>query len=117
MNIQDINDLANEVAVQRIIIKQYEEELENLDAYKQLQGLIQQAKDAKDEAQSKLIEAMKDNQLKSWKTDKANFARAIRYSVATDPVFKKDIERRLKEGEQIEGFTLNETEYLSIRTS
>ena len=117
MNVQDLNDLANEVAVQRIMIKQYEEAVENLPGYKDLQEQIAKAKAFKDEAQGKLMEAMKTENLKSWKTDQANFARATRYSVATDPAFKKQVELRLKEGETVEGFTLNETEYLSIRNA
>ena len=57
------------------------------------------------------------NQLKSWKTEQANFAIATRYSVTTDPAFKKNIESKLKNGEEVEGYELSKNEYLSIRKS
>lgn len=115
MDIQDINELANDVAVSRLMIKDYEEQIQNLPGYNELISNIESEKIAKDVAQSKLIEAMQGNQLKSWKTEQANFALATRYSVTTDPIFKKNIERKLKEGDEVEGYELSKKEYLSIR--
>ena len=117
MNIQDINDLANDVAVSRLLINEFEKEIEQLQGYQELIDKISQEKAKKEEAQAKLIDAMKSENLKSWKTEKANFARATRYSVSVDSNYKKQVENRLKEGEEVEGFTLKETEYLSIRKS
>ena len=115
MNIQEINDLANDVAVARLMIKQHEEELEKLPGYQELLVKIENEKRIKELTQEKLIVAMKSESLKSWKTEQATFSRAVRSSVSTDPAYKKQIENRLKAGEKIEGFELTETEYLSIR--
>ena len=115
MNVQDLNDMANDVAVSRLLIKQHEDEISKLEGYQELLEKIDNEKRIKELSQDKLMEVMKSENLKSWKTEQANFARATRYSVSTDPIFKKDIERRLKGGETIEGYELKETEYLSIR--
>ena len=117
MNIQDINELSNDVAVQRLLIKQYEEDIEKIKEYQELLMKIEEAKRIKSEAQDKLIEAMKSEGLKSWKTTQASFSIGTRYSVSTDPIYKKEIEHRLKEGEVIDGYELKKTEYLSIRTT
>ena len=117
MNIEDINSLANDVAVSRLVIQGYKADIEALKGYQDLLDKIKEEEAQKAEAQSKLMDAMKENQLKSWKTEQANFARSTRVSVSVDPIYKKQVEIRLKEGEVVEGFTLNETEYLSIRQS
>lgn len=121
MNVQDLNEIANNIAVERLTIQQLEEEYANeIAKNSKLADLEQQIKEAKmrkDGEQGKLLEVMKSEQLKSWKTEQANFARTTRYSVQLDPSYKKQIENRLKEGETVEGFELHKTEYISIRSN
>ena len=119
MNVQDLNDMANEVMVARITSDNAQARIdeimqENAEVVG-LQALMASSKIQKEQAQAKLIEAMSENSLKSWKTEQANFARAKRVSVRVDPIFKKEVEGRLKLGEEVEGFSLNETEYMSIK--
>lgn len=120
MQIQELNNLANDLAVERLTIQQLEEdyqtELAKNEKLSQLQNQIEQAKLRKAEAQDKLLNAMKPEGLKSWKTDHANFSISKRVSASVDPIYKKEIEARLKDGKKVKGWTLNETEYLSIRT-
>jgi len=119
MNIQDLNDLSNEVLVARITSDNANARIDEIMAGNEevqaLQAIIASSKIQKEQAQTKLIEAMKSNDLKSWKTEQANFARTKRTSVKLDPSYKKTVEGRLKLGEEVEGFSLNETEYMSIK--
>ena len=119
MNIQDLNDLANEVMVARLIIDQSENRIQELIEQNpeivELQDLISSTKLRKESTQNALLAAMSANDLKSWKTDQANFARAKRVSVSLDPAYKKEVEGLLKTGEEVEGFTLKTSEYMSIK--
>lgn len=119
MKIQDLNDIANDIAVTRLTLTQYEQELEawleQTPRYQEFMVKITQAKADKEEQSEKLLEAMREAQLKSWKTDAASFSRGVRKSVTFDPILKKQIESRVKAGEEVEGWELKEKEYISIR--
>lgn len=118
MEIQEINNIANDIAVQRSLADQYKQELEEflkLPKIVELEKKIKEASMEKTKLQQQLLEVMKENNLKSWKTEEANFARSTRYSVSIDPSYKKEIENKLKEGEEIENFELKTTEFISIR--
>lgn len=117
--LNEINELANDVLVNRELIKYYEDKMQAIiDNNPELQALqsdIEQAKREKDQYQAMLIEAMKSNELKSWKTEKCNFARSRRVSVSPNPLYKKEVEKKMKLGEQVEGWEMKESEYLSVR--
>ena len=119
MEISDLNEMANDVAVSRLTISELErqlaEVLESNPEIAKLQEKIMVEKSLKDTLGARLLDAMRDSQLKSWKTEQAVFSRAMRKSVVMDPAYKKDVELRLKCGEVVEGFTMNETEFMSIR--
>jgi hypothetical protein len=119
MDVQDLNDIANDIAVSRIEMSALEKELEEwlkaTPRYQEFMGKITEAKLRKDELSKKLLDAMRESNLKSWKTEQASFSRAIRKSVTFDPIIKKQIEQKLKAGEEVENWELNEKEYISIR--
>lgn len=119
MDTNILNEMANDIAVSRLVLEGYEKELEallqSIPEYQDLMVKITQAKATKSELSEKLLEAMREAQLKSWKTEQANFARAVRRSVSIDPNYKKKVENLLKQGEEVEGFELKETEFISIR--
>lgn len=119
MQIEQINDLANAVMVARLEIETLEREKEsilaNFKTYQAILTDIEVAKLAKEKAQADLLTIMTEAQLKSWKTEKCNFARASRVSAQVDPTYKKAVERELKEGKEVIGWNLNKTEYLSIK--
>jgi len=119
MDVQDLNEIANDIAVSRLVLEGYEKELEallqSIPEYQDLMEKIEQEKITKSFLNEKLLEAMREAQLKSWKTEQANFARAVRRSVSIDPNYKKKVENLLKQGEEVEGFELKETEFISIR--
>jgi len=117
--ITDINEAANDLLVHRLSIDQLEEQYQNIISVMPelvaITALIASTKLQRDEAQKKLLEVMTQAQLKSWKTEQANFARAERKTASINPAFKQMIEKKLKSGEDVDGWTLNITEYLSIR--
>lgn len=119
MNIQDLNDLANEIVVARISIQQAEDRIaqimEENPEIRAWQAIVESSKMQKESAQNALMDAMAKNDLKSWKTEQANFARVSRFSVTLDPRHKKQVEGMLKTGVEVEGFSLNSTEYISIK--
>lgn len=121
MKVQDLNIIAGDLAVLRIEIRQDEAELEAImmkdKRIQELQQRIEKNKQERLEKQNKLLEAMREEELKSWKTEQATFSRISRKSVSIDPTFKKQVENRLKEGENVEGFSLTISEYISIRSS
>jgi len=110
--------MANDLAVLRGEITQYEAELEAIMRdNKSIQALYEQigkAKTAKEFVQQRLLDAMKSEEIKSWKTEQANFARSTRYSIEIDPLYKKEIEGILREGGKVEHFALRQTEFISI---
>jgi hypothetical protein len=121
MEITDLNEIANDIAVSRLVQEGYEKELEallqNIPEYQELQIKLTQAKATKGELNEKLLEAMREAQLKSWKTEQCSFSRAVRYSASIDPTYKARIEKKLKDGESVENWELKSTEYISIRPS
>jgi hypothetical protein len=120
MDLQTLQDLANDVCVARLELASLEEQKEAfLAAVPQLVELnaqIEEAANRKRELSDKMLECMKESELKSWKTDKANFARATRKTAEFNPMVKKQIEARLKDGEQIENWNLKVIEFISITT-
>lgn len=120
MELQTLQDLANDVAVARLELEGLEQQREAfIKAVPQIAELdvqIEQATQRKRELTDQMLETMKQNELKSWKTDKALFARATRKTAEFDPIVKKQIEQRLKAGEIVENWTLKVSEYISIKT-
>ena len=119
MEIQDLNEIANDVVVSRLVLEGYEKELEAwLQAtprYQEFMEMITQAKADKEANTNALLEAMRESQLKSWKTEQASFSRGSRKSVTFDPIAKKQIEAKLIAGEEVENWELTEKEYISVR--
>jgi len=119
--VSDLNEIANDIAVSRLVLEETEKELEawlqQTPRYQEFVEKIAQEKARKSELTEKLLEAMRETQLKSWKTEQANFSRAVRRSVSIDPNYKKKVENLLKQGEEVEGFELKETEFISIRVT
>jgi effector-binding domain-containing protein len=113
--INEINELANELAVSRLLIEQYEYEIKSLPGYKDLIKRIEDEKLIKEQNQAKLIDIMKSNGLKSWKTDRATFSRRKTSYISIDPNYKMEIEKKVKNGESVKGWELKDSEYLSIR--
>ena len=117
--IQDLNEIANDIAVSRLELssleKQREELLANIPELIALEALIASKKMQKTEMTDKLLESMRAESLKSWKTEQAVFSRAVRKTAKLDPIVKKQIEDKLKKGEEVSDWTLEETEYISIR--
>lgn len=118
MNIEVLNQLANDILVARIEIAQLESELaqkmEEL-GLNAIQNQIDGLKQVRDLHQSQLMGLMKDNNLKSWKTNEASYSKAERVTFGFKDYYKKAIEERLKGGEEIEGWEKRVTEYVSIR--
>lgn len=121
MEVQQLNEATNDIMVARLEIEEMEkcleEEMAKNPVIGQLQDAILEKKNEKHNLQEELLEAMRGAQLKSWKTEQASFARASRTSVVIDPAFKKKVEVRLKGGEEIEGYSLSEKEFISVRIS
>ena len=121
MNVEDLNQKANDILVARLTIKNCEEAIEHIMSenpeIQALRAEMEEAKFDRDSIQSALIEDMKTASIKSWKTDEANFARASRTTAQVDPEYKKNIERALKAGGEVENWKLNTTDYLSIKVT
>lgn len=119
MEIQDLNDIANDIAVSRLEVSALEKEKEELLAaiprLAEIETELEVRKTMKEQLTTKLLESMREAKLKSWKTEQANYARAIRRTALFDPIVKKHIEDKLKKGEAVENWTLQEKEYISIR--
>lgn len=119
ITLNTINEAANDLLVHRLTIKGLEEQYEHIlttnKKLVELQQSIEAEKLARDEAQTNLLKIMTDSDLKAWKTPLATFSRATRSTASFNPALKAVIEKRLKGGEEIEGWSLNTTEFLSIR--
>lgn len=117
--IDTLNDISNDIMVARLEIAGYEKQIEELIAslpqIRELEAKIQDSKMQKEVLQDKLLDAMRANELKSWKTEQASFARASRSTATIDPVYKRQVEEKLKNGEKVENWELSTTEYISIR--
>lgn len=121
ISIQDINEMANDLLVLRLSLKNYEDQLEQLMVQNPeivaLRAVIESSKMNRDFAQAELIKAMKDSSLKSWKTEQANFARTVKCFVSVNPAYKSLVEKTIKAGGEVEGWELKESEYLSIKVT
>jgi hypothetical protein len=118
MELQTINDLTNDILVDRLTITSLEQELEALmqaPEIVKLQQEIEAIKYTRDSKQAELIGIMASNNLKQWKTGQATFTKAERVSVRPNEAYKKSVEKALKAGESILGWEMNKTEYISIR--
>ena len=120
MDIQELQDAANDVALARLELISLEEQKEAfLKAIPQLVELdtkIEETNNRKRQASDKMLELMRQVELKSWKTEHSLFARTLRRTAEFDQIVKKQIEDRLKSGEVIENWSLKETEFISIKT-
>lgn len=120
MDLQQINDKANDVMVLRLEISALQKELEKEIAKNpKIQDLQDQLsmKDVEKKAkQQEMIDMMKSVGLPGIKTETANYSVQKRISVKLDPTFKKELESRVKNGEEIEPrYQVSETEFMSIR--
>tara|TARA_R100000656_G_scaffold16773_1_gene15869 strand:+ start:1752 stop:2120 length:369 start_codon:yes stop_codon:yes gene_type:complete len=120
-SIQDVTNEMNDIAVLRLEMKSLEEEREKIisehERLQEIEAELSTKKFEKEKAQHGLIETMRAEGLKSYKTDYGTFSRVIRYSLDFDKAYKKDLEERLKKGEEIPCIQLRETEYISIRST
>jgi len=120
-SLESINEAANDLLVVRLQIKDLEEQYQAfLDSNPQLQALtalLESSKMQKAELQNNLLKVMVDNRLKSWKTPEATFSQATRRTASVVPAYKAVIEKQLKAGQEVEGWTLNTTEFISIRSN
>lgn len=119
MNLETINNLANDILVARLEIADLEKQLEEITKSPQVIALIDsiaKLKEDRDLKQTELISIMKSNGLTQWKTNKATYAKATRVSVKPSDSYKKAIEKAMKDGQVIDGWELNTTDYISIRT-
>lgn len=121
MDIQDLNNLSNDIAIARIELDALKTKREELIAaipeLPKLDASIAEAEVNKSDLTAKLLQAMRAESLKQWKTENATFSRALRESVSINPAFEKQLKTRLKCGEQIEYLELRSTEYISIRSN
>jgi hypothetical protein len=119
MQISELNDLTNDLLVARLEVSAFERELEaelnKNPRIKELEGQISAAKMSRDMTQAKYLTVLTDNNLKQWKTDRATVTRARRDTVKIKPLYESEIKQRLIDGEEIEWFQLNTTNYISIR--
>lgn len=118
MEINQINEIVNDLAVLRLEKNAVEEELNALLATPQIVELQKKLEFAKAEVSRKqyeLLSVMKDNELKSWKTETGTFSRISKFTVKIDPNYEKRILEDLKKGDKVENFELKQSEYISIR--
>jgi len=119
MQVQDLNNLSNDIFVKRLEENDAQEEMEKFlasnEKFQALQARLDEIKHEKNRLNQELLEKMREAELKSWKTSKACISRASRTSVCIDPVFKSNVEQRVKAGEEVEGFELKTTEFISFR--
>lgn len=118
MEIQEINNLTNDILVARLEAQSYQAEYDELlksPELVELQQKIAAANEIKRQKQEELIEIMRSHNLKSWKTEQANYARVIKQTATINPAVKKAIENAMKDGEEVEGWELKTTEYISIK--
>lgn len=119
ITLDELSEMANDLMVSRLTIKSLRDQLNAfMLASPQITALseqIEKAEAEKDDVQTRLIEAMKSNNLKSWKTEQANFARTVKKYLVCDPEYKKAIEREIKAGGDVEGWKFQESEYLTVK--
>lgn len=118
MELQQINDLSNDLLVCRLEGEELQKQLEELlqdRRIQELQDKIIETETRKKAIQAEMLEVMKLNELKSWKTEQATISRAKRYSAGVSDAYKKEVENKLKKGEEVFGWELREAEYISIR--
>lgn len=119
-DINEINNLVNDLAVARLetdaLKAEYEKAIETIPELVELREKLESSQNARNALQGQLLEVMQSNQLKQWKTEHASISRAKRVSCTVDPSYKKAIEKELKDGKEIMGWSLNTTEYISIRS-
>lgn len=118
MEINQINEVVNDLAVLRLEKNAVEEQLNALLAtpeIAELQKKLELAKAEVSKKQYELLSVMKDNELKSWKTETGTFSRVSRFSVKIDPNYEKSILEGLKRGDEVPNFELAHSEYISVR--
>lgn len=119
ITLDELSEMANDLMVSRLTIKSLKDQLDAfMAASPQIVALREQIEEAeveKDDVQTRLIEAMKSNNLKSWKTEQANFARTVKRYLVCDPEYKKAVERDIKAGGDVEGWRMQESEYLTVK--
>lgn len=120
MNIQELSTLVNDLHSAREETNMWKLAMDALleynEEYQELKRKHEIAQRVRMEKQNELLRVMKDEKLKSWKTDDATVSMAKRMTVGIAPGADVEIKRRLQAGEHIPYVQLNITEYLSIRT-
>ncbi len=118
MEINQINEVVNDLAVLRLEKNAVEEELNKLLQTPEIQELQRKLELSKSEVSRKqyeLLSVMKDNELKSWKTETGTFSRISKFTVKIDPNYEKRIIEDLKKGDKVDNFELKQSEYISVR--
>ena len=120
MDIQNLNDYANDLAVIRLEIAAIEAERERIiEAHEELHELQISAdskRAEKEKLQTALLDIMREAGTKAWKTEQCTVSRAIRETVTIDKIMEPLLKNKLRSGEKIEGLLLKTTEYISIRS-
>ena len=120
INIQNLNDYANDLAVLRAEIVAIEAEREKIiEAHEELRELQISAdskRAEKEKLQTALLDIMRQAGTKAWKTEQCTVSRAIRETVTIDKTMEPYLKNKLRAGEQIEGLLLKTTEFISIRS-
>lgn len=119
MELKTINNLGEEIATNRLLISQLENELQvelaKNPKIAEIEHEIAGLKLDRDAKQQELLEIMAGNDLKSWKTERATFSRSVRNVVAVLPAYKKLVEDKIKSGEEVEGWEIKTTEFIAVR--
>jgi hypothetical protein len=119
MNLDILNQITNDILVCRLEIAALQAEKDeiykNHERFQKIDQLLNEIDSEKNALQINLLSLMKENGLKSWKTDKANYARVTKDTVVLNPAYKKAIEQAVKGGELIDGWEVKKTEYISIK--
>ncbi len=121
MDLQELSNLTNDLAVIREQEKHLKDAidylLKNNEDYQKLSIALEEKNFEKKKLSDNMMEAMIGEGLKSYKTDYANISISKRKTVSIDPQHKKSIEMRVKAGEDVEGWYMKETEFISIRSA
>jgi len=120
MNLDTINELANDIAVLRLTIaeveKQQQELLDLVPQYQELTDQLLALMSEKSQKQTQLLDIMSQNNLKSWATNEATFSKVNKVSLKVDPEYLKRLERTVKAGSEVpDGFIKVESEYISVK--
>lgn len=113
ITLEDVNNLVNDLLVKRLEVADIENQIK--EKTKDLEEQLEKLKTERDLLQEKLLETMSGNNLDSWKTTEATISVSRRYSASMAEWYKNQALERLKAGQEVDGFSLKESRFISIR--